>query len=86
MLFAITKFELRDIRQAILAASRREEGYQTKLSDGLRVINAILDKSIEVVPASEPETDVVEASVIEIDGIVVSLTEEYEEEEVHHGC
>ena len=55
MLLAITKFELTDIRKAILSASKREEGYQSRLSDGLRVINAILSKSIEVIPINEPE-------------------------------
>ena len=57
MLLAITKFELTDIRKAILAASKREEGYQSRLSDGLRVINAILSKGVEVVPINEPEDD-----------------------------
>ena len=52
MLLAITKFELQDIRKAILSASKREEGYQGRLSDGLRVINAILSKKIEVIPVS----------------------------------
>ena len=52
MLLAITKFELQDIRKAILSASKREEGYQSRLSDGLRVINAILSKGVEVMPVN----------------------------------
>lgn len=70
MLLAITKFELVDIRKAILSASKREEGHQQKISDGLRVINAILAKSIEVVP--------VETTVDEGDKLL-SAVEEWEQ-------
>ena len=89
MLLAITKFELQDIRKALLSANKREEGYQQKLSDGLRVINAILDKKVEVVPATdnptEEEPDPWEIG--EFDIFLAGTVEIDEEDEViSHGC
>lgn len=60
MLLAITKFELQDIRKALLASSSRAEGYQEKVSTGLRVINAIISKGIEVVPATQEDIETLE--------------------------
>lgn len=70
MLLAITKFELIDIRKALLAATSRLEGHQEKVSTGLRVISAILDKNIEVVPT---ETTVDEGDKL------LSAVEEWEQ-------
>jgi len=49
-LLAVTRAELIDIRKAFLAQISREEGSKEKVSDALRIINAILDKNIEVIP------------------------------------
>ena len=85
MLLAITKFELTDIRKALLASSKREEGYQQKLSDGLRVINAILDKSIEVVPAHQSVEIEQEEQFLIAENIYTSYYEESTEES-NDGC
>ena len=90
MLLAITKFELLDIRKALLASSKREEGYQSRLSEGLRVINAILDKKIEVVPANPVVIEDDEIEYLEdlsgLEGTEIISVIFDDMEEVNHGC
>lgn len=87
MMLAITKYELISIRKALLSATNREEGARENVSDGLRVINAVLSKNIEVVPVPLVDELLIDSKIVESYEEFFNLEEKIEDyEEDIHGC
>lgn len=54
-MLSVTRYELFTIRLAILSLINDDEDKIDKASDALRIVNAILDKDIYVIPAVPTE-------------------------------